>query len=100
MGSMPLDGRQFEDEVRRVTRARWPLAEYSGAANIEGREYDGVFETDDVVHFVECTTMRTKDKAEKDVTKLIARVRSVVGNRQRLAQGWFYHRLGTDCGST
>ncbi len=84
-----LDGRQFEDEVRRVARARWPQAEYDGAANVEGREYDGVFETDDVVHFVECTTWRTKDKAEKDIGKLAGRVRKVLSGHRRLAQGWF-----------
>lgn len=75
--------------MRRVARARWPEAAYSGAANVEGREYDGVFETDDVVHFVECTTLRTKEKAQNDIAKLATRVRRVLSTHQRLAQGWF-----------
>jgi AraC-like DNA-binding protein len=60
----------FEQEVRRIARYRWPSAEYSGSEIIAGRERDGVFVTEDCVHFVECTTSREKAKAEKDLGKL------------------------------
>jgi hypothetical protein len=53
----------FEDEVRRIGRLLWPAAEHGGAAIEDGRERDGVFETEDFVHIVECTTSRGKQKA-------------------------------------
>ena len=62
----------FEDEVRRIARARWPQAEYGGAANIGGRERDGIFETDDVVHYVEATTSRREEKAKDDTKKIFS----------------------------
>ncbi len=45
----------FEDEVRRIARARWPQAQFDGAAMVNGRERDGIFETDDVIHYVQAT---------------------------------------------
>lgn len=63
-------GPTFEDEVRRIARARWLEAKYQGAAIIDNRERDGVFVTEDVVHLIECTTLRTKQKAEEDCEKL------------------------------
>ncbi len=64
------DPHHFEEEVRRIARYRWPSAEYGGPEMIDGRERDGVFITEDNVHLVECTTSRTKEKAEKDLEKL------------------------------
>src|SRR5262249_32705396 len=60
----------FEDEVRRVARQLWPGAEVASAAAVDGRERDGVFETEYVLHLIECTTSRTKEKAESDCEKL------------------------------
>jgi hypothetical protein len=45
----------FENEVRRIARAKWPSAQFSGAQMLDGRERDGIFETEDSVHFVEAT---------------------------------------------
>ena len=81
---------QFEDEARRIARARWPQAEFDGAAIINGRERDGVFETDDVIHYVEATTSRREDKAKEDTKKIFA----LMTEQQRLGSmkgsvGWF-----------
>jgi hypothetical protein len=62
--------KQFEDEVRRIARARWPQAAFGGSRMLQGRERDGVFETDDVIHFIEATTSRRADKAREDTKKL------------------------------
>ena len=62
----------FEDEVRAVARHLWPAAAFSGSAKEGGRERDGVFITDEMVHLIECTTSRRKDKAESDTRKLVS----------------------------
>jgi len=64
------DPHEFEDEVRRIARFRWPSAENSGGEMIDGRERDGIFETDDCIHLLECTTSRAKAKALDDLKKL------------------------------
>ncbi len=64
------DSERFENEVRRIARQLWPVAQYSGAKIIGGRERDGVFETEESVHLIEATTSRHKDKAEGDCRKL------------------------------
>ena len=55
-----------------------------------GRERDGVFETEECVHFVEATTSRRMEKAQYDVDKLAGAVaehnRKTTG---KPAQGWF-----------
>jgi len=80
----------FENEVRRISRAKWPQAEYDGAAMVGGRERDGIFETDEVVHFVEATTSRRADKAKEDTKKLF----QLISQHQKSgsikgAIGWF-----------
>ena len=80
----------FEDEVRRIARARWPQAQYGGAAMINGRERDGVFETEDVIHYIEATRSRREDKAKDDTKKIFA----LLVDQQRHgsmkgAIGWF-----------
>lgn len=62
---------EFEQEVRRIARHRWPAAEYSGSEVVHGKERDGIFIIEDFVHLVECTTSREKAKAEKDLGKLL-----------------------------
>ena len=61
----------FENEVRVVARHLWPASAFSGSAKEGGRERDGVFVTDEMVHLIECTTSRRKDKAEYDTKKLV-----------------------------
>ena len=80
----------FEDEVRRIARARWPQAQFDGAAMVNGRERDGIFETDDVIHYVEATRSRREDKAKDDTKKIFA----LMAEQQRQksmkgAIGWF-----------
>ncbi len=60
----------FEDDVREIARHLWPSAAFSGSAKINGRERDAIFITDEMVHLIECTTSRRKDKAEQDTKKL------------------------------
>ena len=83
----------FENAVRSVARQLWPQAEFSGSAIVDGRETDGIFDTEDCRHFVEATTSRRKSKAEEDITKLlglIRRYRSKSGTRA--LRGWFITR--------
>ncbi len=84
---------QFEDEVRRIARQLWPGARFSGAAMLEGRERDAVFETEECIHIVEATTSRKKEKAQSDVSKLAA----LAGKLQRkttikAVRGWLVTR--------
>jgi hypothetical protein len=81
---------QFEDEVRRVSRLLWPLAEFGGAKIDEGRERDGVFETEEFVHLVECTVSRSKAKAEEDCQKLGKMIRRLTARHPtKFIKGWF-----------
>jgi len=64
------DEHEFENEVRRIARLLWPTAQYGGAAMEDNKERDGVFESDEFVHLVECTISRQKYKAEQDSEKL------------------------------
>ncbi len=63
---------EFENEVRRIARYRWPSAEYSGSTIAAGRERDGVFVTEECIHLLECTISRQRDKALEDLQKLFA----------------------------
>jgi len=64
------DPHQYEQEVRRIARYRWPSSEYSGSDMVAGRERDGIFITEDCIHLLECTCLREKAKALKDLSKL------------------------------
>lgn len=69
---MTMNDTAFEDDVRRIARYLWPAAAFSGSAKEGERERDGVFITDEMVHLIECTTSRRKDKSEYDTQKLEA----------------------------
>ena len=60
----------FENEARRIARALWPGARYSGAVKVDGRERDGLFETEECIHLLEATTSRKLEKAREDIAKL------------------------------
>ena len=82
--------REFEDEVRRIARLLWPAAQYDGAAMREGRERDGLFESDEWVHIVECTVSRSKQKAVDDFAKLQGLIRRTEAKYpQKFVKGWF-----------
>lgn len=83
----------FENDVRRIARALWPAAEFSGAKHIAGRESDGIFETEECIHVLEATTSRRKLKAKEDVEKLktlMSKLRSA--STFKPIQGWFVTR--------
>ena len=83
----------FEDNVRRIARELWPAAEYDGSTITGGRERDGVFETEECVHFVEATTSKRMEKARYDVNKLEQAIRE--HNKKgtgKPARGWFVTR--------
>jgi hypothetical protein len=63
---------KFEDDVRRLARARWNLpAGKGGSEFIDHQEIDSVCRTEEIVHLLMCTTERKVDKVRKDVAKLI-----------------------------
>jgi hypothetical protein len=65
------ENEEFEDEVRRIARQLWPESQFSGATKMEGRERDGIFETEECFHLLEATTSRGMLKAEEDIKKLM-----------------------------
>ena len=70
MSSNQSGGMEFENEARRIARELWPSAQYSGADIVDGRERDGIFETEECLHLVEATISRSADKAAEDAKKL------------------------------
>jgi hypothetical protein len=80
----------FENEVRRIARAKWPTAAYGGAAMIDGRERDGIFETEDSINFIEATVSGGAAKARDDTRKMF---RLIVDHNKKgslkVAVGWF-----------
>ena len=87
------EDQQFEDEVRRIARAKWPGAAFAGAAVVRGRERDGIFETDEVIHYVEATTSRRADKVRDDTKKLFSLITSQLRTgSMKGAVGWIVTR--------
>ncbi len=71
------DHKIFEDEVRRVARALWPRAAAGGAAMIDGRERDGVFDEGEIIHIVEVTVSQKLAKVRTDLQKSVDIVKKV-----------------------
>src|SRR5688572_20493383 len=87
---MFTDDKQFEEEVRRIARLLWPGAEYGGAVMEDGRERDGVFETDEFVNLIECTVSPAMRKAADDSEKLSKLIRKYeVKYPTKHVKGWF-----------
>jgi NACHT domain len=85
--------RDFENEARRVARALWPEARYSGAVLVDGRERDGIFETEECIHLLEATTSRRLDKAKEDVGKLAALATKFQrGSSHKAVRAWLVTR--------
>lgn len=83
----------FENDVRRIARARWPSAAYGGAAVFEGRERDGVFETEECIHLIEATVSRKLDKARQDINKLVAHAAKLQKTTStKVVRCWFVTR--------
>lgn len=84
---------QFENDVRRIARQLWPIAEFCGAGMEGGRETDGIFDTEDCRHVVEATTSRRKAKAEEDIKKLVGLIHKLKARSgTRVVRGWFITR--------
>lgn len=66
---MDLNPEQFEMEVRRIARSLWPDSS-GGSTKINGRERDGVFITEEIIHYLEATISRKVDKVKEDAKKL------------------------------
>src|SRR5262245_35508244 len=81
----------FEKEVRRIAALLWPAAPAgSGSLIIDGREHDGVYETEECVHFLECTTSRQKYKAVEDTNKMSAVAEKLrKSKREKAIKCWF-----------
>ena len=83
----------FENEVRRIARELWPEAQYDGARIVDGRERDGVFETEDCLHLLEATVSRSKEKAQEDIKKLTTLARKLQPKATHKAvKCWFITR--------
>lgn len=65
-----MTGREFEAQVLAVARMLWPHNPSSGSEYIGGRERDGVFHEEDVIHLIEATIERSEEKARQDCRKL------------------------------
>jgi hypothetical protein len=84
------NGTDFENEVRRIARALWDSPISDGAIIEDGRERDGVFITEEMVHLLECTMDRTKKKAEEDVAKLVKlAAKYKMKYQMKGIKGWF-----------
>jgi hypothetical protein len=65
-------GMKFEDEVRRLARARWILSGLNGGSEfINHQEIDSVCRTEELTHLLMCTIERKLDKVREDVDKLL-----------------------------
>ncbi|WP_437547520.1 hypothetical protein WME97_46300 [Sorangium sp. So ce367] len=65
-------GSQFEAEVRLVARAIWDSHPGDGAPEMfAGRERDCIFHSEDLTHYIECTTSTKLEKLKEDLSKLI-----------------------------
>lgn len=84
------DSLNFENDVRRIARSLWPQDQFSGAAIVQGRERDGIFETQECVHILECTISRRKDKAIEDIKKIFTLIETHRKKKTHKAiKGWF-----------
>jgi hypothetical protein len=84
----------FEEEVRRIARALWPTCIHPGPIDVDGRECDGYFETEESIHLVECTTSRSLEKAEQDIAKLDSVAQKLrKKHRDKSVKTWFITRF-------
>lgn len=89
----PLAPTEFEKEVLRVARQLWPADLSGGAELVDGRERDGVFIQDDVIHLLEVTVERSEDKAVND-TKKLSKLASELRKKHpdKVVKCWFVTR--------
>ncbi|MBM4111561.1 MAG: hypothetical protein FJ254_09450 [Phycisphaerae bacterium] len=86
--------RVFEADVRRVAESLWPSA-YGGSGLVDGRERDGVYESDDAVHLIEVTVSKKLEKAKQDLSKLVELHRKrKLTTRDKIVKAWWVVRDG------
>lgn len=86
---------EFELRGIELARALHDPSGVQGSLMINGRERDGVFVSHSDIHAYEFTLLRTKDKAEKDATKLVELLNLLCSepeNSLKPATGWFVTR--------
>ena len=60
---MSGSGSKFENKVREIARILWNVNEGEGAAQIiDGRERDCIFNSGDLINYIECTISNKKEK--------------------------------------
>lgn len=85
-----LEDQAFEDDVRHIARLIYSGNDHRGAANIDGRERDGVFVTEHMVVVIEATRSTRQAKASEDGKKLNALVESLARqHRDKAVRGFF-----------
>ena len=91
---MMNDEKYFEQKVLELARHIWPSSSYYGGSSIRGgRERDGIFETEEMIHLIEVTTSRSKKKAETDIRKLSQLAQNLIkSNPTKGVKGWFITR--------
>jgi hypothetical protein len=85
-------GPEFEVRARNVAHAIHDPLGVQGAVMFQGKEYDGIFQTEEAIYAYEFTVDRKKEKAEKDAKKLSTILLSLQRkpeNRYRTCTGWF-----------
>jgi hypothetical protein len=85
---MSDQGRQFEQDVRRIARLLWSDDAFAGALIADDRERDGVFETRDTINIVECTISTRRDKASDDAKKTSELVQKLRKSNTKHVNGW------------
>lgn len=85
-----MTGKEFEAQVLAVARILWPFTPSSGSEYIDGRERDGVFHEEDVIHLIEATIEKSEEKAKQDcrkLSKLATELRK--RNEDKVVKCWF-----------
>ncbi|WP_372025966.1 NACHT domain-containing protein [Tistrella mobilis] len=67
----------FETEVRRVAKELFPRARINGPVLLDGRERDCVFNDGEVIHIIEATVSKKKEKVYDDLRKSADLVKSL-----------------------
>jgi hypothetical protein len=83
-------GERFEQLVLAFCKRKWPVQYVKENRKIDGRELDIVIDSPSELIFIECTTDKTKKKAEHDITKIRDSRRILVGDySQRPVTGYY-----------
>lgn len=85
---MTVSGPLFEQDVRRIARLLWSESAFSGAAVVDSRERDGIFETRDAINIVESTISTRKEKAIDDAKKTAELVQKLRKSFTKHVNGW------------